>query len=138
WTAESRRPGDRRQRCFHSVRSRRGGRGAPGRPAYAAFMERREPAGIGDERTQLTEFLDFQRATVLMKVEGLDRAQLNQTTAATSLTLGGLLKHLAVVEDGWFRTVLLGAEPAEWYRHALDDPDWDFRTAADHEPAELV
>jgi uncharacterized damage-inducible protein DinB len=103
-------------------------------------MQRQDPAAAGDERTQLTQFLDFQRATILMKVEGLDRDQMNTTTAASNLTLAGLLKHLAVVEDGWFRRVLLGEEPAPWYRHVDGDadPDWDFRTAADDDPADLI
>jgi hypothetical protein len=103
-------------------------------------VERQRPAAAADERTQLTQFLDFQRATVLMKVEGLDYDQMNTTTAASSLTLAGLLKHLALVEDGWFRGVLLGEEPAPWWRHvdADADPDWDFRTAADDDPADLI
>jgi len=101
-------------------------------------MERHDPVDVGDERTQLTQFLDFQRATVLLKVDGLDREQMNAPAAASDLTLAGLLKHLAVVEDGWFRRVLLGELPAQWYRDFVDDPDWDFRTAADDDPADLV
>lgn len=77
-------------------------------------MQRQHPADAADERTQLTQFLDFQRATMLMKVEGLDREQMNTTTAASSLTLAGLLKHLAVDEDGWFRVAFFGEEPAPW------------------------
>jgi uncharacterized damage-inducible protein DinB len=103
-------------------------------------MQRLEPVNAADERTQLSQFLDYQRATVLMKVEGLDRDQMNTTTAASSLTLAGLLKHLAVVEDGWFRGALLGEPRAPWYRHVDGDadPDWDFRTAADDDPADLI
>lgn len=101
-------------------------------------MERQDPVDVGDERTQLTQFLDWQRATILMKVDGLDREQMSMTTAASDLTLAGLLKHLAVVEDGWFRRALLGEPPAAWYRDFVDDPDWDFRTAGDDDPVELV
>ena len=101
-------------------------------------MERQDPVDVGDERTQLTQFLDWQRATILMKVDGLNREQISMTTAASDLTLAGLLKHLAVVEDGWFRRALLGEPPAAWYRDFVDDPDWDFRTAADDDPVELV
>lgn len=108
--------------------------------AYAAEMQRRDPADAADERTQLTQFLDFLRATMLMKVDGLDHAQMNTTTGASSLTLAGLLKHLAVVEDGWFRVTLLGEEPAQWWRDVDGDadPDWDFRTAADDQPNLLI
>jgi uncharacterized damage-inducible protein DinB len=103
-------------------------------------MQRQDPAPIADERTQLTAFLDVQRATMLKKVEGLDHTQMTTATAASTLTLAALLKHLAVVEDGWCRVALLGEEPAPWYRHVDGDadPDWDFRTAADDDPAELV
>jgi uncharacterized damage-inducible protein DinB len=103
-------------------------------------MARRDPDTAGDERTLLTQFLDYHRATLLMKVEGLDRDQMNTTTAASTLTLAALLKHLAVVEDGWLRVTLLGEEPAPWWRHVDEDadPDWDFRTAADDDPANLI
>ncbi|HSK90051.1 MAG TPA: DinB family protein [Euzebyales bacterium] len=103
-------------------------------------MQRQDPAVDADERSMLNQFLDFHRATLLWKVEGLDREQLNTTTAASTLTLAGLLKHLAVCEDGWFRGALLGEEPALWWRHVDGDadPDWDFRTAADDDPADLI
>jgi len=45
-------------------------------------MQRRDPDDVGGERTQLTQFLDYQPATVLMKAEGVDRTQMNMTTAA--------------------------------------------------------
>jgi uncharacterized damage-inducible protein DinB len=103
-------------------------------------MQRQNPADRADERTQLIQFLDYQRATILMKVDGLSGEQMHATAAASTLTLAGLLKHLAVVEDGWCRGVLLGEEPASWYRHVDGDadPDWDFRSAADDDPADLV
>jgi hypothetical protein len=49
-----------------------------------AGMERRDPVGIGDERTQLTQFLDYQRATVLMKTDG--PATAIQTSAPPAMT----------------------------------------------------
>lgn len=103
-------------------------------------MERREPALIGDERTQLTQFLDWQRGTLLMKVAGLDRDELACTTAASQLTLAGLLNHMAATEDYWFRRILQGADPADWYRDVdrAGDPDWDFHSAVDEEPGTLV
>jgi uncharacterized damage-inducible protein DinB len=103
-------------------------------------MDRQDPALAADERTMLAQFLDFHRATLLWKVEGLNHEQLNATTAASDLTLAGLLKHLALVEDDWFQRVLLGAElPAPW--NAVDwdaDRDWDFHSAVDDQPADLV
>jgi uncharacterized damage-inducible protein DinB len=103
-------------------------------------MDRHDPALAADERTMLSQFLDFHRATLLWKVEGLDHAQLNTTTAVSDLTLGGLLKHLALVEDSWFGRVLQDiALPAPW--NAVDwdaDPDWDFHSAAGDQPADLI
>ena len=55
------------------------------------------------------------------------------------MTLGGLVKHLALVEDNWFSVVLLGNEDVEPWK-GVDweaDPDWEWRTAADDSPEEL-
>jgi hypothetical protein len=49
-------------------------------------------------------------------VDGLDRDQLARTTAASSLTLAGLLKHLTLVEDHWFGVILNCAEPDKLWR----------------------
>ena len=102
-------------------------------------MDRIDPDTTGDERTQLVAFLAFQRATLLGKCEGLSPAQLSTTTAASSLHLAGLLKHLALVEHWWFRQVFLD-EPEHPVFAEVDwdaDRDWEFRTAADDDPAWL-
>ena len=103
-------------------------------------MERRDPDLRADERTMLEQFLDYDRATLVWKTEDLSDEQLRQTTGASSLTLAGLLKHLALVEDHWFRVILLGLEPAELWRDIdwAADPDWEFRTALDEPRNELV
>jgi hypothetical protein len=56
------------------------------------------------------------------------------------MTLGGLLKHLALVEDHYFSHRLPGAEiPAPWNTVDWDaDPSWEWRTAADDSPADLM
>lgn len=102
-------------------------------------MERQEPEPASDEKTTLTQFLDFQRATLLMKTEGLTKAQLNQPLPPSSLTLAGLLKHLALVEDNWIQVKFSGLpQPEPWASAPWDeDWDWDFHSAADDEPAEL-
>jgi uncharacterized damage-inducible protein DinB len=101
---------------------------------------RTDPPESGTEADQLTAFLDFQRATLLLKCEGLTGQQLAQAAVPTSgLTLGGLLNHLALVEDSWFRVRLLGEEHVPpWNRVDWGaDPDWEFRTAATTDPDEL-
>ncbi|HMJ77739.1 MAG TPA: DinB family protein [Iamia sp.] len=100
---------------------------------------RPEPPVDADERGTLVGFLEFQRATLGWKTEGVDAAGLNATTAASTMTLGGLLKHLAYVEDDWFSRALHGREPAPpWDTVDWDaDRDWDWHSAADDTPEEL-
>jgi uncharacterized damage-inducible protein DinB len=72
--------------------------------------ERTEPPFQADERTTLTAFLDFQRATLAVKCEGLTDDQLRERAVPpSSLSLLGIVRHMADVEHNWFRPVL-GAE----------------------------
>ena len=100
---------------------------------------RTDPPETGTELDQLTGYLDLQRETVLLKAEGLDRTQLAQPHPPSTLTLGGLLNHLALVEDSWFRVRFAGLPDDElWAGIDWDaDPDHEFRTAADVPPDEL-
>ena len=103
-------------------------------------MERTDPDVQADERTSLVEFLDYHRATFLSKIAGLDQEQLNRRLAPSDLTLASLTKHLALVEDSWFHEDFLGVElPEPWSSAPFDqDPDWDFHSAADDDPAGLA
>ena len=100
---------------------------------------RPEPPQHGDETTTLFGFLDFLRATIRWKTEGLSTEQLHSTPLPTTMTLGGMLKHLAYVEDYWFCHVLSGGEPCspwdavEWQQ----DPDWDWNSAPDDDATQL-
>ena len=100
---------------------------------------RREPPIAGDEAATILGFLDYQRATLRWKCAGLDAAGLAATVAASSVTLGGLLEHMAFVEDTWFSERLDGQEKAppwdtvDWSA----DPDWDWHSAAEDSPEEL-
>ncbi|MCW2530728.1 MAG: hypothetical protein JWP62_298 [Blastococcus sp.] len=100
---------------------------------------RTDPPESGPELDQLTNVLDYQRETIVQKTDGLTREQLAQQLPTSSLTLGGLLNHLALVEDSWFRVRFSGLpEDALWAGIDWDaDPDYEFRTAADVEPQEL-
>jgi uncharacterized damage-inducible protein DinB len=103
------------------------------------MTDRTDPACDADERTQLLGFLDYHRATLLRKTDGLDAAQLSTTHPPSTMTLGGLLKHLALVEDNWFSVFLHGHEyDAPWAGVDWDgDPDWEWHSAAADDPAEL-
>jgi len=97
------------------------------------------PLTAGEVETSLG-FLDYHRDTLMMKVAGLDRAQLAQTLAPSPMTLAGLVKHLALVEESWFCERLAGRDPAEpWASVDWDaDEDWDWHSAVDDEPDALV
>jgi uncharacterized damage-inducible protein DinB len=102
-------------------------------------IERTDPPLSAGEGDTLLAFLDYHRDTLRQKTEGLTQAQQATRLEPSTLTLGGLLKHMALVEDNWFSVVLLGNEDAEPWR-GIDwdaDPDWEFRTAADDSPDEL-
>jgi Protein of unknown function (DUF664) len=67
--------------------------------------DRTDPPFEADERTTLTAFLDFHRATLALKCEGLTDDQLRERTVPpSSLSLLGLVRHMAEVERNWFRT----------------------------------
>ena len=102
-------------------------------------MERSDPDLAGDELTLLTQFLDYHRATILTKVDGLDQAAMATTLPPSDLTLAGLVKHLALVEDWWFHQVMGGhPEPEPWASAPDDDPDWEWHSAVEESPDELV
>ena len=94
----------------------------------------------GTEAAQLTGALERLRTTFRWKADGLDASGLRARVGASSLTLGGLLKHLALNEDYMFRTKLAG-EPlgATWDALGWDgsDDEWEFTSAADDTPEQL-
>jgi hypothetical protein len=100
---------------------------------------RPEPPLAAAETATLLGFLDYQRATLAWKCSGVDAAGLRATTAASSMTLGGLLKHLAYVEDDWISRKLRGDDvQPPW--DAVDwaaDQDWEWHSAADDTPEQL-
>ncbi len=108
--------------------------------AYLNEQGRPEPPVAGDETATLLGSLERQRATLAWKCGGLDATGLRATLAPSSITLGGLLKHLAFVEADYFIWKLLGRDPgAPWNTVDWDaDPDWDWRSAAEDAPEELL
>ena len=92
-----------------------------------------EPPFAGTEAEHLVGSLDRLRYTFRWKADGLDAAGLRARVGASSLTLGGLLKHLALMEDYYFSVKLSGEGI---------DPSWDltddeFASALGNTPEEL-
>ena len=102
-------------------------------------IERPEPAYSNDEVGMLRSFLDHYRATVRLQASGLTDEQLDQPLAPSDLTLGGMLSHLAFVEDYWFSFNLAANEPSPPWDTApwAEDDDWDWHSAAGRPHAEL-
>jgi Protein of unknown function (DUF664)/SET domain len=85
-----------------------------------------------DERTTLEQFLDHYRRAVLTRLNGLTDVQAAaQVLPATNLTVGGIVKHLAAMEDLWFRRKMMGSDPVPelWGEPPVQEA-WAFSSAA--------
>jgi len=78
--------------------------------------ERTVPPVTGPEREMLRAFLDFHRDTLALKCEGLSDDQLRlRASPPSTLSLLGLVRHMAEVERTWFRRVINGEDvPLVW------------------------
>jgi len=99
-----------------------------------------EPPIAGNEVDTLIGSLERQRNTLAWKCRGVDAAGMNVTVGASAITLGGLLKHLALAEAEKFVIMLLGESPgAPWDEIDWDaSPEWPWTSAADDSPDELM
>ena len=99
------------------------------------------PPANGSEIETLVGALERNRRTFAWKCGGLGAEEMRRTLGPGSMTLGGLLKHLALVEDEYFTRQLTGAPSLSPPFDEVDfdaDPDWEWRTAADDSPEELM
>ena len=105
-----------------------------------APVPRADPPLVADEITMLRSFIDFYRATIRLQCDGLTPEQLRTPHPPATMTLAGMLKHLAYVEDVWFNVRLAGNEPAppwdtvDWSA----DGDWDWHSALTDTPEQLT
>jgi hypothetical protein len=111
--------------------------------AYAASMTETEgqvarPV-VRSEAESLTAVLERNRRTFAWKTSDLDEGGLRSTTAASSMTLGGLIKHMALVEADWLAVKLAGQEyGGPWDAIDFDaDPDWEWRSGASDSSSEI-
>jgi hypothetical protein len=97
-----------------------------------------EPPAVGDEASTLLGSLERQRATFAWKCADLDRVGLRATLPPSTVSLGGLLKHLAYMEDINFTRDLAGRDvPEPWRSVDPEAEDWEWWSAAEDDPAEL-
>ncbi|MEV7421295.1 MULTISPECIES: DinB family protein [unclassified Streptomyces] len=89
------------------------------------MTERVGPSPTSGEREMLRSYLDFHRATLAMKTEGLSDEELRRRSMPPStLCLMGLVRHMAEVERAWFRRVVNGEDiPLVW------SPEGDYQVA---------
>ena len=89
-------------------------------------IERSEPAFHLAEREMLDAWLEYHRATLAFKCEGLSDDQLRKRAVPPStMSLLGLVRHMADVETNWFRRVLSGEDDCRSY-WSDTNPDGDF------------
>jgi len=99
-----------------------------------------DPILTGAERPMLIGFLDYFRRVLVRKASGLSQADLATVLAPSTLTIAGLVKHLAHVEDFWFTYILLGSPMPEPWASAPwdDDRDWEMTSAVNDSPEQLL
>ena len=101
-------------------------------------IERTDPPTTAPEKETLEAFLDYHRATLLMKCDGLSAEQLRtHSVPPSNLTLLGMLRHLVEVEIDWFRNVFKGEEIEPIY---FGEGRWndDFDDLLGAEPAQVL
>jgi uncharacterized damage-inducible protein DinB len=102
--------------------------------ADGGWADRPRAPYVGDERAVLDGWLDFHRATLLMKCEGLTFEQLkSRPIATTRLSLLGLVRHMTEVERGWFLPFL--GEPVTELYSSEDNPEGEFEDLDDADAA---
>jgi len=117
------------------------GRGSSGTVPTVGGMTTYEQFGTplaGTDVEHLVGSLDLMRVTFRWKTDDLDAAGLSQTVGASTLTLGGLLKHLAAVEDTYFSWHLRGQHPGPiWHPENWEENHAELLAAGDDSPDDL-
>lgn len=73
-------------------------------------IERVDPPLVSSELGALNSWLDYERATLLMKLQGLTEEQAGQRTVTSDTTLHGILRHLTTIEQWWFVECVAGSK----------------------------
>ena len=90
------------------------------------MADRTDPPYVAPEREMLEAWLEYHRATLRLKCEGLRDEQLRERAVPpSSMSLLGLVRHMADVERNWFRRVLSGEDAAGLF-WSPDNADGEF------------
>ncbi len=101
-----------------------------------ATIARTDPPLVADERAMLAAWLDYHRATLAMKCSGLAlEALAERAVPPSTLSLLGIVRHMAEVERSWFRRTLAGEDAPPLY-YSDTDPDGDFDNVDDADAEE--
>ncbi|MDQ1627762.1 MAG: hypothetical protein QOI54_1506 [Actinomycetota bacterium] len=102
-------------------------------------VDSRSASSAAAEVESLLSVLERNRRTFAWKTSGLDEEGMRATTGASAMTLGGLVKHVALVEADWLAVKLAGqAYGRPWDGVDFDaDPDWEWRTGALDAPQDV-
>jgi uncharacterized damage-inducible protein DinB len=97
---------------------------------------RTDPPLEAGEKDMLTAWLDWHRATLTMKINGVPDGDLRRAMVPSGTSLLGIVKHLAYVERGWFQNVFLGHDVE--FPGDDDDPDADWRVETGESTADIT
>jgi uncharacterized damage-inducible protein DinB len=103
-------------------------------------VDRQEVPLIADERSMLEAWLDYHRATLLLKCSGLSNDQLkSRSVEPSSLSLLGLVRHMTDIERGWFRRGVGGKEgpDVDPIYYSEEQPEGDFDDLDDKDAEEV-
>ena len=93
----------------------------------APQIDRHDPPTVAGERQSLESWLDYHRETLLFKCQGLTGEQLaRRAVEPSSLSLLGLVRHMAEVERAWFRRRFAGQAELDQLYCSEQFPDGDF------------
>ena len=90
-----------------------------------------------DEVSALLGALHRNRRTFAWKIGGLDGDAMRRTLGPSTMTLGSLVKHLALVEDHYFTHQLLGHGYPDVWAPMADSDGWDWASASADSPETL-
>src|SRR5215211_5822531 len=97
---------------------------------------RPDPPNAAPPKEMLAAFLDFHRATLLWKVEGLSDDEARRPLTASGVCLLGIVKHSAWVERWWFHYIFAGRDVALGW--SKEDPNSDWRIEPNETTQQII